>query len=261
MLAGEIKNFNTYLPSLLNWADFLVQSDEISKALKLLDDYLPGYYRDNPPQQVLELKQKIYRFLMNNADYMKAPDDLKFIDPVHAKERVNHLLRGYLILDQIKKLNAEGIIPHVVEIGPGENWLPIGLVEEKCNFTYQSFYLHKEAYEKSKVYFQDLLTEDAGDRPVIYVACEIIEHLHFEEELAQTLAKTGHTAKWIHLSTPLYTFGGGLPNWSEKSKEGLGGHLRTYTPKEFINVATRIFPGYDWNYIPSEIMSLVGTRK
>lgn len=257
MNAGEIKNFDAYLPSLLNYADFLVQSDEISKALELLTTGMPGYYRDKPPQQVLDLKAKIYKFLMNNADYAKAPDDFNQVNPKYAKDLINGLLRGRLILNQVKKYNAEGITPHIVEIGPGEFWMPIGLKEEQCKFTYQTFFIHKDAYEKAKQYFQDELT-DTAQGPVIYVACEIIEHLHFPQELPQTLAKTGHVADWIHLSTPLYTFGGGLPNWSEKSKQGLGGHLKTYTPREFEATVSELFPQYSFEISISEIMSAVG---
>ena len=162
----------------------------------------------------------------------------------------------------MQQLNEQGHIPHIVEIGPGEFWLPLGLKKLGLKFTYQTFFLHKDAYDKAKEHFEDVMNTDVSpNTPVIYVACEILEHLHDIHEIPQTLLKTGHTAQFVHLSTPRYTFGGGNSNWDEPSMRGLGGHLRTYTPDEFKSIALELFPGLQWiDETNNEVMSLVGLK-
>lgn len=247
------------LKDCVNYAWYLVAKDEISMAEQVLLK-LPGFYRDHPPEIVMKMREKIRQFKMTIHDYAMAPDDVNLVSPEHALKVCQGVLRGAIILKNVKDLNEAGQVPHIVEMGPGEFWLPLGLKGLGCQFTYQTFFLHKNAYDKAKPHLEEMLS-DVPKGPVIYVACEILEHLHDIHEIPQTLLKTGHDAQFIHLSTPLYTFSGACPNWDEPSKRGLGGHLRTYTPDEFKAVARELFPAYNWvDYTQHEVMSLVGVK-
>lgn len=260
--AGRLDREEKTINSIVQTAWELVHADEMANAEWLLTKGLPGYYRDRTPEAVMAMREKIRKFKMTIHDYAAAPDDFRLVDPIRAKEVVTNALRGQCVLKNVTEYNERGVIPHIIEMGPGEFWLPLGLKELGCKFTYQTFFLHKNAYDAAKKYFEDLLSTNEDKRPVIYVACEIIEHLHDVHEIPQTLLKTGHTAEWVHLSTPRYTFGFGNTQWDEPHMQGLGGHLRTYTPDEFKAIACELFPLYNWyDYTAAEVMSLIGIRR
>lgn len=260
--AGVLAAFDGYLPSLINWAYFLIASDEIEKAEWLLTEGLPGYYRDHPPVQVTELKQKMYKFLMDVSDYATTPDDINLCSLERGIANVNGLIRGHLIQEEVKAYNARGITPHIFEMGPGEYWLPVGLKGLNYKFTYQASFLSKLAFDKAKKLFEDCLVDKAPEGvPQIYVACEIIEHLRSATEITHCAMKHGISPDSVHLSTPLYTFAEGCPNWESDMHLGRGGHLRTYTPNEFMTIAGKLFPDYDFLYYPAAVQSIVGKKR
>jgi len=259
--AGRLQHFEENLGDLLNYAETLIKSDELEKAEWLLYHGMPGYYRDHPPEKVMALREKLYKFLMNVADYANAPDDIRMVSKEQGVNGVTYLLRGQLILKSVKEYNEKGITPHLFEMGPGEFWLPIGLIEMGCKFTYQASFLSVKAFEKAKEYLQDVLIDKPPtDRPHIFVACEIIEHLRSEKEIVHCMHKNGITPKEFHISTPMYTFAQGAINWDADSNKGLGGHLRTYTPHEFISVVSAMFQGYSLEYYPNAVQSIVGKK-
>ena len=260
--AGQIRTFEENLPSLLKWAEFLIKTDEIEKAEWLLHHGMPGFYREFPPAEVIDMRKRMYQFLMNTSDYAMNREDNASCSVEEGIDRVNRLMRGTIIRDEVKAYNDKGIKPHVFEMGPGEYWLPIGLKGLGLDFTYQCSYLSQTAYDKSKQVFLDKTVDHIPlGVPQIFVACEIIEHLRSEKEISHCMHKHGLTPDQIHLSTPLYTFGQGCDgHWDSESNRGRGGHLRTYTPHEFISVAAGIFQGYIWSYHHHEVQSLIGRR-
>jgi hypothetical protein len=46
----------------------------------------------------------------------------------------------------------------------------------------------------------------------------------------------------VFLSTPKFTWAGGMNNWQERQL----GHLRTWTPKEFLDFAQKSFKNFTW---------------
>jgi hypothetical protein len=269
--AGEIDNFKEkHLPAFLNYVDFLIQSDELGLAEHLLYKGLPGYYRDHVPSEVQTLKVEFHKFLMTAMDYAANSIDSELVDLERGKEVVKSVLRGIIVMSDVEAHNKEGRIPHIVDFGPGEYWLPLGLKGHGLKFSYQGFGLCDAAQSKA---IELMGHFDSGghwavvpktDRPVMFVANEIIEHLRSPHEIPQVFHKTGLTAQTIHLSTPLYTFGRGNPTWRDEKNIGKGGHLRTFTPMEFLSIAHELFPRYNWVYcrsdnnIHNQIMSLKG---
>jgi hypothetical protein len=259
---GSIPYFNQYLPHLLAWADFLIQTDEAEFAELLLTRGLPAFYRMNPPQEVLDLKKKLHQFMMTASDYIKNPKDVDLVDPIRAKLIVEQMLRGRLVHRSVMEYNNKGIIPHLHEAGPAEHWLPIGLKELGCKFTYTATYLSQAAHNKAAPYLEGfLVAAPPVGVPQIYVACEIIEHLKDEKEIVWMMNKANIDPVEVHLSTPLFTFGGGLPNWKDAEYVGQGGHLKTFTPTEFIHTAQSLFPQYGFTFYENPIMSLVGRKR
>lgn len=238
-------------------ANILVAADEPLRALQLLDN-LPGYYRDNIPEEVEKIRSEIYALLATPTFYTTNKYDA-FVRADEAEETVDKLLRGQLIQADVKKYNDEGKTPHIVDLGPGEYWLPIGLKKKGLSFTYKDIGLCIEAKEKAAAHIGNLWTEPAVDAPVIFVACELIEHLHHETDIRVEMEKLKLKPDVIHISTPLYTFDG-RKHRLEWQKQGDLGHLRTYTPKEFSETIVKMFPTHTWMLTVSQIMHMRGFK-
>lgn len=258
--AGEIPAFKAAIPAMLEYVSALVKSDEILLAEKVLISGMPGFFRDNPPKEVLEMRRAVSRHKMTIQDYANDNVDFDLVHKERSKGIVDTVLRGQLLLRDVKELNEKGKTPHLIEIGPGEYWLPIGLSAHGCKFTYQSIGVHDNAYKKAKPLMEEHLKEAIPGEPIIYAACEIIEHVENETDIAQGLYKSGFDADIIHMSTPLYTFGFGKNDWAEPHMVAKGAHLRTYTPSEFMLIAQRLFPNYNWVYYHNQVMSLRGSK-
>lgn len=263
MNIGEINNFN--VKAWHDWAWELVKCDELKEALRICESG-PGYYRDNPPEEIKALKQKIMTGLMTSYDYAKNKNDN--IVSLDRGTAVRGTLRGMICLLQVQEYNKAGKTPHIIDLGPGEYWLPCGLHIEGCKFTYEGICLQDDATHKALELIGQYFQKGAkDDQPVIFNACEIIEHLWNPYEIKQTFYKFGGRADIVYLSTPRYTFGGGCMDWDDPKNIGLLGHLRTYTPQEFVEEAVKMFPEYQWQVYESEhkmlneIMMLVGKVK
>lgn len=247
MNQGELLNFK--LQAFLDVANELVRADEVILALKLLDN-LPGFYRDNRPVEIVELKNKILSRIATPSVYANSPVDAN-ID-TDDRNKTSKTLRGQLIFNEVKWWNSRAIVPHIVDYGPGEYWLPFVLKKEGLKFTYQPVYLAKEAYEKAKALLTEEMIPKKPEAPTIYIACEIIEHLWNEEDLkTEMLASCGY-ADVIHISTPRYTHGNLCLDWAADKQEL--GHLRTYTPQEFSQKIIQMFPEYQVKVFNSFIM-------
>jgi hypothetical protein len=51
----------------------MISSDEVERALWMLDN-MPGWYRDNPPQQAKKIRDQLLKRLYTTMDYMKDCD-------------------------------------------------------------------------------------------------------------------------------------------------------------------------------------------
>lgn len=253
-MSAPMANFN--LQAFLDTANELVRADEVSRALWLLDN-LPAYYRDYPPIEVRSLKDKILKKVCTPTSYASNNWDLCMEQEIHLV--MEHSLRGMLITKDLELCNEKELKPHVIDYGPGEYWLPRLLQHKKLDFSYESIHLHNEAHKKAKEFLKEHMDCEPSMGPKIYVACEIIEHLWYENDIRVEMLKTCGLADIIHISTPLYSFDFNCDDWDRK-KDDLG-HLRAYTPSEFQRTVKDMFPEYISSFYHSQVMHLRLTRK
>lgn len=268
-ISAPVPNIPFDLKSVLLHAEQLVFWDEPLRALLVLNN-LPGYYRDHEPKEVTELRHEILKSLHTAQTYINTTyDDVRGSD--HNLWAMNNLARGMVIRDEIKKANeaegflniSEGFIPHIVDFGPGEYWMALGLRELELNFTYSAVALQKESYENAANNLgPEIFKRSIPDHKNLwFVAYEIIEHLKDEWEVAQEVARLPRAPRKIFLSTPRYTYAEGDNTLRFKWREGGLGHVRTYTPNEFITVAMKMFPNYKWTFYNNVVMVLLGELK
>lgn len=241
-------------------ANILVAADEPLRALKLLQE-LPGYYRDHIPVEIHDLSKKILKMLATPVFYAGNFWDTHVGDVEKAVASLDGLLRGILIKTDVEEYNKQGITPHIIDLGPGEYWLPIALSKKGYHFTYQGLGLCDIAAQKAKDILPGHLVDKNPEnaKATIFVACELIEHLHYENDILVEFERSEANADIIHLSTPKYTYDIGARQIQWEGK-GCLGHLRTYTPREFQDVVCQMFTGYTWGYCDDYIMHLRGTK-
>lgn len=233
----------------------LVMSDETELGEKILT-CVPGYYRDNYPINLFNLKKDIKAHRYTISDYaMNAGDDVDLKKDYVAN--VLALARGKAIYERLLKANAQGIIPHIVDFGPGDYWMAIGLNRMNLKFTYQAIGLHSNAMISAKEELEAIwMSRSIKDRENWFVAYEIIEHLPYVDEIRDHCDRIEGAVTKVFLSTPMYCFGEGNPTWRERGIP----HLRTYTPQEFYHEAQRLFREYKFEFIPDPVMVLVGSK-
>lgn len=242
---------NFRLDAFLTCINELVRSDEMERALWLCDN-LPAYYRDHKPKEVVELKDEILKRLSSPT---KAAHDMVHFTMVSENDLggADNTLRSYLIKKEVEIFNKYGQTPHIVDLGPGNYFVPIMLKKAGLKFTYFPVCIALHSMKEAEKHFKDEFVGGiVEDRPRIFIACEIIEHLWREEEIKTNML---HYCGWpdiIHISTPKYTYGFLLEDWKSYCQEL--GHLRAYTPQEFQDTATRIigekyFPQYFDHYV------------
>lgn len=241
----------------VKYVESLVNSDEVERALLVLDN-VPAYYRRNADPRLTALRKEIVHSICTIHSYTDDQHDCD-VKAEHNLFQIENLLRGKLMLETVKALNAKDQTPLIIDYGPGEYMLPLALKEGGYLFGYKPLFLDKKAYTQ----FFSLSKGWAprkGDSPVLFVAWEVIEHMPHPEDLA-TEALRCNNGEWpdeVHLSTPFCTFDGSEKKWR---KPGGLPHLRAYTPEEFLIAARNIFPGYAWQLYLTNIMSLVGKRE
>lgn len=250
-MSQAIKDFD--VSCFIKAAEELLRADETISALNLLSS-LPAWYRQNPPKEVTDLKREVQSrvatasFYATSAGYeLTAPED----SHIH----VDQTLRGALLLKEIQELNIKGLQPHLLDLAPGEYAFCRNLIHNKCDFSYQPSFVNWPSYNHYEKYFHDQLIDtnrkDLKLHPKVYFCGEIIEHLWQEEELRYEMERQIGLADVIHISTPNMTFDFNCTDW--RSKGDLG-HLRTYTPQEFMNTVMRIFPEYQTQVMVSPIL-------
>lgn len=243
----EMVNFN--VKCFIDAASELLRADETIRALHLLDN-LPAYYREFPPKEVSELKQEIMAKVATGSFYAtNRGHELEVCNDSYKTSDTT--LRGKLLLEIVKHLNDNGATPHITDMGPGECWLPRMLEHHNTKFTYNPIYVNYPSYEKYKPYFEKHLSETPTDRPNIFFACEIIEHLWNEHEIRYEMQRQCGLADIVEISTPCYTYNYTQPDWK---LIGDLGHLQAFTPKEFFGLLETMFPEYNHTHFVSQIL-------
>jgi hypothetical protein len=251
-LSQPILNFN--LDCFLQAADELLRADETIRALHLLDN-LPAYYRQHVPPEVTTLKRDIQSRIAT-ASFYATSSGYELTAPDDSYTKVHNTLRGHLLLKEIKELNEKDLMPHLLDLAPGEYAFVRMLQHHQALFSYECSHVNGPSFEHFKKHFEEKLyiwreSNKVTVRPTIYFAGEIIEHLWQEEELRFEMERKVGLADVIHISTPNMTFDFNCTDW--RSKGDLG-HLRAYTPQEFGTTVQRIFPEYHIQLFISPIL-------
>ena len=252
----------------LDSVEQMISADEIKFAKQMLDN-MPGWYRDNPPKRALEIRSKLAKRVWSISDYVNDASEIN-LDKEDLENKLFKLFctpRAPIIAQTIQDMNAKGVKPILVEFGPADYWLPVGLkVSCSLNFDYHPITINKQALNKIQNEYDqidwithgELISDNVKEslRPVIYVCLEVIEHMENPEEISTPILKYDLDPDLIVLSTPLYTMGGGLPDWDTREL----GHIRTWTPKEFQYFAEDNFKGYSWEHVKEFSQVLVGIK-
>lgn len=241
----------------LELATQLIEHDETERALVVLDQ-LPGYFRDNIPPEISKLKSDIRSKIFTVQDYIEnAEDDLKSQEQNLAF--LNNTARGLVLREEVKRANDRNVKPHLIDYGPGDYGLPLGLQSSHLKFHYTPIALQDNVLTKAKKELNAHWIDDykkESDKEKWFLAYEIIEHLHHPLEIRQVFDKIEGSVKKLFFSTPKYTYGTGNPTWRTRGIP----HLRTYTPLEFGLEITRMFPGYELSSYDNEVMVIVGNK-
>lgn len=236
-----------------------ITCDEVERAIWLLNNP-PGWYRSNYPPQAKFLQDHLYKQFFTTLDYAENGTDV-----VGIFENTPHSLllenmkseRGSVISDAVEKLNEQGIEPFIFELGPGTYWVPQGLRAQGKKFKYfgpsLNPHLQQAAKENLKEYWQE---HAIRNQKSIFICFEMIEHLVNPSEIYHHYIKSETNADTVLLSTPMYTFGGGMGEWHKNPL----GHLRTYTPDEFSRFAHTHWPQHKWSIQLGNVMCLRGER-
>jgi hypothetical protein len=253
VLTDRYKDFD--VDQLLRLADALCQYDDPFRALEMLK-LLPGHFRQWEPEKVRALRLEIERAIVTPATYAEG-----FLDTKGTYEDAmagwKSLPRARLVQEEVKMANAIGLVPHIVDQGPGHFWLPIGLLSEGLKFTYKPVGLDRVQFELSKPHIESVMVEPAADAPVFYTAFEIIEHLFDTKELAyESLRSSPKRPSVVFVSTPHGCFDCRSEAWRTRGM----GHVRTYTQREFVLEMERVFDYCDrWQmYLEGPILMATG---
>lgn len=224
-------NLDTYFGLI----DMYISADEVETALWLLDR-IPSYYRDHPPQRLLETKEALHKAIWTPPQYAGIYADVKDND------QWPH--RAHVIEETLKQRQGPF---HIMELAPGSRFIETGLRSRGLDFTYECIGLDERVE-----------CEPLKGSINVFVCFELIEHLHNPHEIYQNYLKFNKRADLIFISTPLYTYGGGMGmEWRDRPL----GHLRTYGPKDLYKVVSDMFVGFDqWTCHTSDTITLVGER-
>ncbi len=213
-----------------------ISADEVERALWLIDNP-PAYYRKNPPKELVELKEQLHKAIWTPSQYRGIYDGASNSD--------SWPYRAATLEAEVAKVQGPF---HLMELAGGSDWLSEGLYKRGYDFSYEHISLDKSEFGPAL----------EGSKHTFFVAFELIEHLSNEWEIYQNYLKFGKVADTILISTPLYTFGGGM---GLEFKDRPLGHLRTYTEDELFKSVSRMFLGYDWQCHLSDTITFVGSKE
>ena len=235
------------------WAiDQLINAEEITFAFKMMDR-LPSFYRipENEPPALTAMRKRLYKQLWTHRDYI----DKAGYKLIKGEQEFDLAFpRGHAVLEVVKKYNEQNVKPFIFDIGCGNFFLPRGLKERGCRFTYKGVDLSTLGEDEQRKEFE---WQENATSPTLFVAFEIFEHLTNQEDIRHYAEQLEAEPDWVFLSTPLHNFGGTLPNWEQRDL----GHLASYNPKEFTIRAQELFPNYNFKIAMHRVMVLIGEKR
>lgn len=251
---GKPKHFDVSIH--IKAIDQLICADEIEFALKMMD-MLPGFYRENVPLEIKQIKKELYRQIQDTIEYANDQDET-YKNPYSGilSEKFNSMFffpRAAETVNVILEYNKSSVIPHIIEFGPADYCLYDGLKSSGCDFSYQSLTIN----EKAKAFYPHEESDKGG--PQIFICFETIEHLWNPDDIVHLFNKYCdlRRVEYVLLSTPLNTLNGGMGEWRNRPL----GHLRTYTSREFLDWGRKSFPGFEWTLYIAPMQFLKGKCK
>jgi len=229
------------IKKIVELADHYVACDEVFYALKVLE-MLPGWYRDNPPKEVVDMKNQILKTVVTVKDYC---GDVK---EEEIKPEFIHFFENFPrsagIVYLVHELNKKGIAPSIYEYGPASFWVAAGLKMLGLDFDYTCVCINANADNKAREEGLVKEPESLKNEYKLYICMEVAEHLWNLRDLEHLFRRHfRQDMDLMYVTTPYGACGGGLPNWQEHTI----GHLRTFTASEFQKTLTEYFSEFTWS--------------
>ncbi len=237
----------------------LIRADELQMALALCDQ-VPGWWRDNYPKELQEIKNTIYRQTYDQIEY--ATDDEEADCPREMGESQWTSAYCYPRAEILEKLiksmtNGFGVGPWIFDLGCSHGNMPLGLIKAGLNFKYRGAGMNHRIIQKLKGWVGSRWEDHPHKSfPTILYCTEVLEHCMNPMDIVHSAYKVGVDFDYILLSVPMYCLGGGLPDWNTRRL----GHVRNWTPNEFIYFADKNWPGYTWELYKADSMVLLGSK-
>lgn len=235
----------------------LIRADEIQMAIQLLD-MVPGWQRDNYPKELTEIRNTIFKQTYDQIEYATDDEEADCCREMGEVQWIGPYCypRAEVIQTLIRSFEPPKV-PWIYDLGCSHGNMPLGLIKGGYEFTYKGVGMNHRIIQKLKEWTKDKWMDRPvdGQRTILYCT-EVIEHCMNPLDIVHSAYKTGVNFDHIILSVPMYCLGGGLPNWNTRRL----GHVRTYTPQEFIAFADKHWPGYKWILYKSASMVLHGVK-
>ncbi len=237
----------------------MIRADEIDSARWMLANP-PAWYRANYPKELQEIKDLLNRNSYSIFDYSNDPDERGYsLDGVRGQISSGYLFPRLNVVDDfIVEQNSQGLFPWIYEISPSHGPLPIALMDKHRSFNFCGVNMNHLATDRFKSWLKPGIWADepTAGQPKCLVIFEVLEHAHSMDSVFQAAGKVRNDWDHVFLSVPCMCLGGGLSNWHNRRL----GHIRTFTPDEFVALAQKEFRGYAWELITSASIVLKGTK-
>ncbi len=237
----------------------LIRADELQMALALCDQ-VPGWWRDNYPKELQEIKNTLYCQTYDQIEYATDDEEADCPREMGEKQWVGNYCypRNEILSQMVKALNAENETPWIFDLGCSHGNMPLGMIKLGYKFNYKGTGMNLRIINKVHGWVGNIWRDEPEPLQKTILYCtEVIEHCMNPMDIVHSAYKIGVDFDHILLSVPMYTLGGGLPDWDTRRL----GHVRTWTPNEFAQFADKNWPGYGWELYKSSSMVLVGKKK
>ncbi len=238
----------------------MIKADEIELARHMLANP-PAWYRKNYPRELQEIRNVLDKNSYDIFDYSDDVDERGYsLAAVREQIASGYLFPRLNVLDDfVVSQNEKMIWPWICELSPSHGPLPIALMDKHRSFNFYGKNMNHLATARFKEWLELGIWQEQPNagQPKVLVIYEVFEHASRPEDVVQSAYKIQSDWDHVFLSVPNMCLGGGLPNWSTRRL----GHIRTYTPREFTQLADMSFPNMSWEIVESHSIVLIGKRR
>lgn len=238
----------------LKTAQMLVDSDNVVGAFKFVDECFPAYYREGQHDLIELWKHNVRKRIATINDY--ASGEMKEIRKEFSLQEFK-ALRFQAVDQLVAHWNAQEREPYIVDLGPGEYTLPIGLKENGRKFTYKPIAITSKVPPQAMKHIEDVYAiAPKFHQPQIFTCFEMIEHSFHPDDIADYYHRENINAEHVLISTPYGALGGG---WNRVHADIIA-HVKDFNKKELIAFAMKHWPWLKWEYIHGPQMLVMGNR-